>query len=183
MSEKKLSQLPHIELPVDEHTTLRQVQASQAEELFDLVDRNRDYLAKWLPWVDDTRNPADSRYFIEKMLDHRQSGTEYGYGIYHEGALVGHISLMHINDGKDPEIGYWVAEGISGRGIASRSAEVLTDFGLKSLGLDHIVIKADPKNLASNKVAENIGYKLHSQAEDERTGSIVNVWRVNAKIS
>jgi len=32
-----------------------------AEELFALVDHNREYLREWLPWVDNSRSIADTQ--------------------------------------------------------------------------------------------------------------------------
>ena len=178
MSELYEQPLPYEIINVDDHITLRQLKLNEADELFNLVDGNRHYLAEWLPWVDDTKSPADSEAFISSTLQKRQNGSEYGYGIIVDGKTVGHTSLMHVNDGIDPEIGYWISSDMSGQGITTKVADALTKFGFNNLSLNKIVIKADPKNTASNKVAEKLGYSLISQETDPRIG-LANVWALN----
>jgi ribosomal-protein-serine acetyltransferase len=168
--------MPYGELPVDGDMSLRQLDSSEADILYTLVDQNRDYLRHWLPWVDHNKTPADSETFINETIRKRQEGSEYGYAIIFDGKPVGHISLMHVTDGKDPEIGYWISSEVAGKGITTRAAGALTDFGFHTLGLDKIVIKAEPDNIASNKVAEKLNYELEGVAISEHTDRPVNVW-------
>jgi hypothetical protein len=37
-------------------------------ELFNLTNRNRRYLKKWLPWLDSIMSPEDTKEFIELQL-------------------------------------------------------------------------------------------------------------------
>ena len=83
---------------------------------------------------------------------------------------------MHLTDGKDPEIGYWIDSNISGLGITSKAAGVLSEFGFETLGLSRIVIKAEPDNTASNKIAKKLGYELETTALDDAAGVMFNVW-------
>lgn len=168
--------IPYGELSVNEDVSLRQLDGSEASVLFSLVNQNRDYLRHWLPWVDSTHSPSDSKAFITETLRKRREGSEYGYAIIFEGKPVGHMSLMHVTDGKDPEIGYWISADVSGRGIVKSATDTLTDFGLDTLGLKKIVIKAEPDNIASNKVAEKLDYELSGVEASEHTGRPVNVW-------
>ena len=172
--------LPHTEIKIDDHLSLRQVKLEEAEELFNIVDRDREYLGEWLPWPKFTNTVDDQRDFIAKTIQQRINGEQYGYGIILDGCIVGHISLMHLSDGQDPEIGYWIAQNASGKGITTRAAQALTDFGFNVLGLDRIVIKADTKNTGSNRVAEKIGYKLDRTEHDDRIG-MANIWLLTNK--
>ena len=176
MHEPSKDTMPYGELPINEEVRLRQLDISDADVLFNLVDQNREYLRHWLPWVDHTQTTSDSEAFIIENLRKRREGSTYGYAIIFEGKLVGHISLMHITGGKDPEIGYWISSDVSGRGIVKLAAGVLTKFGLNTLGLDKIVIKAEPDNIASNKIAEKLGYEPKGIENSEHTGRPVNIW-------
>ena len=169
--------LPHLEISVDEDLKLKQLSLDQAAQLYELVNRDRDYLRKWLPWPDRTRSVSDSEDFIALMLERRRNGEEYGYGIALNGKLIGHTSLMHLNDGKDPEIGYWLASETAGKGVATKITRALTGFGLEQLGLSKIIIRANPGNIGSNKVAEKSGYVLELQTtvDDE----LFNVWSIS----
>lgn len=176
MTEVTPDKLPYTELPVSDSIALRQLHPDDAGKLFTLVDSNRTHLSAWLPWVEDSTSAQDTREFIESTLHKRQTGAAYEYGIFLDGQLVGHASLMHVNDGSELEIGYWIAEQTSGRGVTTAAAKALTDFGFGELGLDKIVIKAEPANVASNKIAEKLGYTLERTERSKRVDRQVNVW-------
>jgi ribosomal-protein-serine acetyltransferase len=163
------------EIIIDDSLVLRALKPDQADELFRLTDTNRDYLAKWLPWVDKTHSPEDSIEFIAGIRKNREEATEYGFGIFLDEKVVGHISLMHVADDRDPEIGYWVSEDSSGKGVTTKVAQAVTDFGLKTLGLNKIIIRANPNNIGSNRVAEKLGYTLERQDPDAAEG-LMNIW-------
>ncbi len=175
MSEFPIDQLPYIEIPVNEHVSLRQLRPTDADELFAVTDANRDYLGQWLPWVENTKSPADSRAFIEQTLQDRQTGAEYGYGIMVDGKLAGHTTLMHVTDDRDPEIGYWIAKDAAGGGRTTAAAAALTEFGLQTLGLPKVIIRADSNNAGSNRVAEKLGYQKETEIPEEDS-TVTNVW-------
>ena len=45
-----------------------------AEELFELIDKNRGFLKQWLPWLDSVTKPSDTKSFIETQLLRFQKG-------------------------------------------------------------------------------------------------------------
>ena len=51
-------------IQVDDEILLRPPKISDAEDLFALVDSSRDYLRRWLPWVDGIRFAKDYRPWI-----------------------------------------------------------------------------------------------------------------------
>lgn len=162
-------------IKVDNSLELQALCDLDADKLFQLTDKNRSYLAKYLPWVDKTLDANDSLHFIKSVIEKRASGDEYGFGIILRGELVGHISLMHLNDSNDPEIGYWVDQATSGKGVATKSAKALTDFGLNVLGQKKILIRARVDNIASNKIPKNLGYTFEGTHIDE-DGENLNHW-------
>ena len=168
MSEQTTTQPTYETLPIDDTLELRAVTREEAQTMFDLTENNRPYLAKYLPWANETKTVDDSLAFIEATESKRANGEEYGFGIVVDGQIVGHISIMHLKDGKMPEIGYWIAESASGSGITTKAAKAVTGFGLDMLGLDAILIRAVPENTGSNKIAEKLGYKLEGVELDEK---------------
>lgn len=161
---------------IDDSLILEQLQTEDAERMFSLTDKDREYLSEFLPWPESTKTVADSRGFIELMLQRRRDNKEYGYGIKYDRALVGHISLMHLNDDKRPEIGYWIASEYSGKGITTKAAAALTHLALSEMGIPLLIIRAEPDNVGSNRVAEKIGYTLAGQEDED--GKTFNVWSI-----
>jgi ribosomal-protein-serine acetyltransferase len=59
---------------VDESLELRQTMPEEAEEMFAVVDADREYLREWLPWLDNTNSPDDETVFISGLLEeHRKA--------------------------------------------------------------------------------------------------------------
>jgi ribosomal-protein-serine acetyltransferase len=164
------------ELNIDSDLRLKQLDVSQAEYLFELTEKDREYLSKWLPWPNKTHSSKDSRIFIESIIQKRKNKEEYGFGIEFEKNLVGHISLIHLKDVRDPEIGYWISSNYAGKGITTKAVTALTQFGFNTLKLKKIIIRANPDNIASNKVAKKVGYLFSHQTEDK--GELLNVWEI-----
>lgn len=54
---------------VNEHVTLKILEEREAEQLFKLVDSNRDYLGEFLPFVKYTTEVAHSKKFIQSALE------------------------------------------------------------------------------------------------------------------
>ena len=50
---------------VDDEIVLRRPSLSDAEEVFALLDSNREDLGRWLPWVYAMRTVEDERRWIE----------------------------------------------------------------------------------------------------------------------
>lgn len=175
MSHEPLKPETHEQLSVDEHLHLRALTVPDAEVLYSLVDDNRQYLAEYLPWAAGN-TLCNSLEFVQKIKQDRAAGSEYGFGIYVDGTLAGHISLMRTGEGQETEIGYWVSKDYSGAGVTTKVAERVTRFGLETLGLGSIVIKAAVGNIASNKIAQKLGYEM-SGVEESDNGTTINVWR------
>lgn len=51
---------------VDDSTYLSLLEIKDAEKLYDLIDRNRDHIGKWLKFPSMTLTADDSRTFIER---------------------------------------------------------------------------------------------------------------------
>lgn len=165
------------DIPVNEQTRLIQLRPYQAARLFELTENNREYLGEFLPWPKFVKTVDDSRKHIEETLEKRTQDTTYTYGIEYRGEIVGDISLRNLNDTqKTPEIGYWIAPDYAGKGLTTKSVQALTNLGLSSLGLSKIIIRANPQNGASNKVAEKAGYvQIGTEIEHDKP---LNIWSI-----
>ncbi|MNX95928.1 Ribosomal-protein-serine acetyltransferase [compost metagenome] len=162
-------------ISVDDDLALVQLQPDQADRLFELTDKNREYLGRFLPWPPYVKAVDDSRKHIEETLENRANDSTYTYGIELNGEIVGDISLRNMKDtSRIPEIGYWISPDYSGRGLTTRAVQALTNLGVSTLGLKKIIIRADPDNIASNKVAKKAGYALVGNETDN--GKSLNIW-------
>ena len=122
--------------------------------------------------------------FLERWLgryeDGWQSGDCAGFAV-EDGELLGFAAFVRLDlELKQGEIGYVVAPAGRGRGLARRAVALLTRWGFEALGLERIELRIDPRNTASQKVAERCGYRhegtLRSVAFKEGLRSDVGIW-------
>jgi ribosomal-protein-serine acetyltransferase len=134
-----------------------------AQELFALIDANRERLRPWMFWEQLTRSPDDSRAFIQRCL---RSDDYEGNGLWLDGRLIGGMGLMldlPVNSG---EVGYWIDAVHEGRGIVTRAAARFLDFGFDELRLHRIELNAAVENARSRAVAERLGMVEEGVARD-----------------
>src|SRR5690625_7217172 len=74
---------------VDEEITLKMLNAADAEELFAITDRSREYLREWLPWLDYTKSVDDSLQFIKNNFQLYAERKGVTAGIFYNGSLAG----------------------------------------------------------------------------------------------
>lgn len=100
-------------MKVNEQITLKILEAHDTEALFNLVNRSRNSLREWLPWVDATEQPSDTRAFIKRGLLQFADGNGFQCGIWYEGTLVGVIGLHEINHmHRKTSLGYYLDKRI-----------------------------------------------------------------------
>ncbi len=76
-----------------------------------------------------------------------------------DGAFLGAAGIVRFEpDERRCEIGYWVAAGARGRGVATRAVRLLGEWIFAALPIDRIGIAAEVDNAGSRAVAERCGY-------------------------
>jgi ribosomal-protein-serine acetyltransferase len=145
---------------VDDEIFLRLHEERQADELFRLVEQNRDHLRPWMPWVDATRSPDDIRAYLRGTLQSLADGKVYGFVILDRGEMVGSTDLRVTVEAKEGEVGYWIAESAQGRGIVTRTTQALVRFAFDELGMNRFVIRCAVDNVRSCAVPERLGFTL-----------------------
>ena len=163
---------------IDDSLDLRLLEERHADEVFAVVDANRAHLREWLPWVDDSKSPDDTRAFIRRSLERFARNDGFNCGIRHEGQVVGCIGLHYIKwTSRKTEIGYWLAESAQGRGIMTRACRALTGHLIEDLKLNRVEIRCASGNQRSRAVPKRIGFTeeailrqaivLHGEFQDD----------------
>ncbi len=159
---------------VDRHTRLKLLDTRDAKPLFALVERNRNHLSPWLPWVDKTVSVKDMEKFIERTQQQWVRDNGFTAGIVYRGELVGVVGTYGIRWAhRKTEIGYWLDEKHMGKGIVSRSCAAVVDELLTGWKLNRITILCAVDNTASRAIPERLGFQregIMRQAEKLRDG-------------
>lgn len=146
---------------IDEELELRLWEPRHAEELFAVIDANREHIGRWLPWCTPQYAIDDARTFIRQNLESLAAGKGATFGVYERGRLVGGAGNGGVNlPNKSCDIGYWLAADAQGRGIMTRAARAATDYALIDMGLNRCTIHAAVENKRSWSVPKRLGYEF-----------------------
>jgi ribosomal-protein-serine acetyltransferase len=141
--------------------TLRVLRPYEAEAIFMLVQRNREHLREWLPWVDSTRSPIDSRRFLEMSYAGFLSGEGFSFGILSQGTLVGVVGFHGFDRmNRVTSLGYWLAKDYCRQGIMRQSVAACIDFAIREQDMNRVYIRCAEGNTVSKRIPEALGFKL-----------------------
>jgi len=150
-----------IVLPVGDRLALREASIDDADELFALIERDRDYLGQWLPWVPMTASVDDEREFLRFAARRSAEGAELHLLLTLDGRIIGSVGLPRIDrQQRLAEIGYWLAESEQGHGFITQAVRVVQQFAFDHLGCRRVEIRCAIQNHASRAVAGRLGYRL-----------------------
>jgi ribosomal-protein-serine acetyltransferase len=139
---------------------LRPLVAADAAALFRLIERDRDRLGRWLPWVEETRSEADSIRFIADAADERHRRRSLVLGIFAAGALAGTVGLHYLDwFDRSAELGYWIGSHAERCGHVTRAAAALLELAFGPVGLNRVTIRCAVGNERSRLVAERLGFR------------------------
>ena len=151
---------------------IRLFELSDAETVFASVERNRQYLRQWLPWVDFTSSPDQIRNFIVRVRDQFETGRGPQAGIWIGDEFAGSVGCHPIDwPNKNCSIGYWIEERHQGKGVMTRCCANLLDYVFRDLGLHRVTIQCGTGNQRSCAIPERLGFTREGIT---REGEFVN---------
>lgn len=131
-----------------------------AEALFDLTDRNRGFLKKWLPWLDNVTKPSDTKEFIEAQLLRFQQGEALHVTVFYREKIAGVLGYNRIDQVNSiGYIGYWLAQEYNGKGIMTQSVKDLIGLGFEYYSLNRIEIRCAVDNHKSRAIPGRLGFQ------------------------
>lgn len=144
---------------VDEEIVIELFQQHHKEELFGLVDTNREYLRNWLLWVDKRKSAEDFEPIIPIWIRNYADNNGFDAGIRYNGKLVGMIGLHYIDwKNSSTSIGYFLSEDAQGHGIITRSVKALLDYLFGTLKINRVEIQCAGNNHKSLAIPERLGF-------------------------
>ena len=157
-------------IAVDEgYLELSLFEMADAEELFAVLESNREYLGQWLPWMSDAPAIRDERKFILDSLEKFGRNEMASYAIRSEGRIVGGLGFAHIDWlNRSCSVGYWLDKNYTGRGIITRCCKALFETCFDDLMLHRISLHAAVENARSRAVAERLGMRPEGVSKETR---------------
>ncbi len=116
---------------------------------------NDPEITRWIPLIPVPYTERDALAWVRAEV----RPEEHSFAITLAGDLVGSIGMGVNSTDIRGRIGYWVAAPARGRGVCTRALRRLSKWGLEELELVRLELITDPDNLASQRVAEKVGFK------------------------
>jgi len=103
--------------------------------------------------------------FHRELLDEQAAGTGAFHVLIDEGgAVIGRFNLYDIADGS-ATVGYRVAEGVCGQGVATSGLRALCDIARENFGLVTLTAVTSTENVASQRVLLKAGFAYVAPTE------------------
>ncbi|QDU55719.1 GNAT family N-acetyltransferase [Aeoliella mucimassa] len=152
---------------LDSDTTLELLAPRHAQELYRVVDENRDHLRPWLGWVEETKSVSDVQGFIRAVQTQVGGNSGFQTAIRHKGDLAGMIGMHGIQwTHRSSSIGYWLAKRLQGQGIMTRACSAYLRHCFGELGLHRMEIRCATDNERSRAIPERLGFTNEGTLRD-----------------
>lgn len=157
--------------------TIRFLTIDDIQALLDFEIRNRYYLDESSPCKPEAfYTLAGQELRMERVLVSKMHDLGYAYGAFLENKLIGTIDLFQVERGalQSAWLGYCIDEEYQGFGFATKMVRKTIDIAFHELHLHRIEASAMPKNKASIRVLEKVGFQREGLAK--KNVKIQGVW-------
>jgi RimJ/RimL family protein N-acetyltransferase len=119
-------------------------------------------IARFLPLIPRPYSESDARTWLTMTArGWRGESDEKAFAITRSGEFLGVVSLRPTAGG----IGYWLARWARGAGVMPRAVAAVIDWGRSEHGVTDFHLLAHPDNVASQRVAEKLGFQRVGEVE------------------
>lgn len=150
---------------------LRLLEESDAQELYAVIDANRDYLARWMPWAAG-QTLQDTLDFVQRTREQLAGNDGFQTVVIEDGRIVGVIGFHGVSwQHRSTSVGYWLAESAQGHGTMTRAVRALVDHAFGTWRLHRVEIRAAVDNTRSRAIPERLAFTQEGVArEAEQVG-------------
>jgi len=129
-------------------------------EVFEVIEENRVYLRRWLPWLDRVRKPVDSRPHLEASLKGFARGDGFSLAILIDGTFAGMVGFHAFDEAnRITSLGYWLAQSRTGRGYMTRAVARCLDYAFEERRMNRVYIRCASGNWPSRAIPVRLGFR------------------------
>lgn len=145
---------------------LRALAQSDADELYELIERNRSHLVRWLPWAAE-QSRAGTHGFIRAARAQLRRNDGFHAAIVQSGRIVGVIGFHGIDwHHRSTSIGYWLALDAQGQGTMAAALHAMVDHAFCAWQLNRVEIRASIDNARSRALIDRLGFHFEGIARE-----------------
>lgn len=152
-------------LKVDDDLVLKELQPGDEKDLFQIIDSQRNQLAKWLPFVELSTSVDFTKTFVDTYA--ASEGIPTTWTINFQQKCVGLVGLKDFDfDNHKTEIGYWLSSDYQHKNIMFRSCMRVIQYAFEDMKMNRIQLKAGMYNTRSRTLANRLGFKFEGIERD-----------------
>ena len=145
-------------LALDDRRCLRLLEEGDAEELYAVVQANRAYLARWMPWA-EKQTLDGTLEFIRASRKQLAENQGFAVAIVEADAIAGVLGYHRLDwEHLLTSVGYWIAEQSQGNGTVTRATAALVEHAFGVWRLNRVEIRAGVENNRSRAIPERLGF-------------------------
>ena len=158
-----------------ERLVLREIADRDVDAVFEL-ESDSGAMRYWSRPPMRERAEAEASVARSKTFFPERTGLKWVLARREDDRMLGHASLFDFVEPSDRgELGYGLARAHWGRGYMHEALVAVVDYAFGPLGLRRLEADTDPRNEASNRALERLGFV--------REGVLRERWRVADEIS
>lgn len=146
---------------VQEDIQLRALEFSDADALWDCLQRNRAYLQAWIDWVGHCQSQDQVLDYIQECIDGAERQESLTMAIVQQNRLIGIISLQGWNRQLNlAELGFWIEESMQGKGYIRTAIGLMLRFGFGELKLQKVELNCAANNTRVIRLLQYLNFKI-----------------------
>jgi len=144
----------------DGRVTIRPYQFSDLKEMVAAAQESTREVYPWLEWCKPDYSIEEAETWIRSQREAWSAQREFQFVIIDTDTrrFLGGIGLNDLHPtNRFANLGYWVRTSEAGKGLATAAVRLAARFAFEQTELERLEIVVNPKNLASQRVAEKAG--------------------------
>lgn len=134
------------------------------------IESSLPELRRWMWWAVDY-SPEGTSQFLEESAGAWDSDRGWNFAISLRNEVIGGAGIdTYLPLRSSAELGYWLATAHTGQGLMTEAASALVTFAFEDLQLHRLQLQAAVENLASQRVAEKLGFRRMGRVREAVRG-------------
>lgn len=144
------------------------------EAFYSLIDSNKTYIQKgFAGTVKRCETKESSKTLFNEWNSEEIDRKSFSFFIKDtiKNTLIGLVNIKNIDEGiKKCEIGYFISENYTGKGIVSKFTSEVVIYCFDILQMNKVFLRIAPENIGSQKVAIKNNFKQEGVLREEYKG-------------
>ena len=154
-------------LKIEEGLSLCEPDLSHVKVLFEILEKDRDYMEQWISWAINVKDVRGVENLIQEARLYNEGGQKFSTVIFFNDEFMGMMGLNRIDkSNRKAELGYWLKKEAQGQGLIQRCMPALLEHSFKELEINRVQLIIGTENQKSRSTAENCGYLCEGTLRD-----------------